>query len=444
MNLPAHVAQAIAALEEKGFPTYAVGGCVRDWLLGLAPHDYDLCTAAAPEETMAVFAACPLVTAGLKHGTVGIVTGGEVLEITTFRTEGGYGDARHPDWVHFVTDVREDLSRRDFTINAMAYSPTRGLCDPFGGENDLKRGILRAVGNPEQRFREDALRILRGGRFAARFGLTIEEKTYAAMFRLRETVSTLAQERVFEEISKLLTVTDARHLIESGPILAAAIPELAPMLGFDQHSPHHAYDVFTHTAYVTEAVPGALPLRWAALLHDVGKPACYTTDTTGRGHFYGHAQVGAEMADGILRTLKAPTALREKAVFLIDHHMTRLTADKKLLKRYCARWGMDTVRQLLCLQRADMGSKGTGEHTDDTVFDRVEAMLLEIEAENACLSLKDLAVNGRDLMALGFAGKAIGNVLESLLDAVVEERLPNKKQALLAEAKTLMENQNGI
>lgn len=444
MYLPAHVAQAMAALEERGYPTYAVGGCVRDWLLGLSPHDYDLCTAAAPEETQAVFSSCPQVLAGLKHGTVGVVTGGEVLEITTFRTEGGYGDARHPDWVHFVTDIREDLSRRDFTVNAMAYSPSRGLCDPFGGADDLKNGILRSVGDPEKRFREDALRILRGLRFAARFDLTIEAETFAAMERLKASLSSLAGERVFEEISKLLLAVDARHLTAFGGILAAAVLELEPMLGFDQHSPHHAYDVFTHTAYVTQAVPKTLPLRWAALLHDVGKPACYTTDATGRGHFYGHAKVGAQMADEILRSLKAPTALREKVVFLIEHHMTRLTPDRKLLKRYCARWGMDTVGELLQLQRADMGSKGTGEFTDDSLFEEIKALLQKIRDENTCLSLKDLAVNGRDLMALGFTGKAIGSALDALLEAVLEERLPNEKQDLLAEAKQLMENQNGI
>lgn len=444
MKLPEHVASAMALLEAAGYPTYAVGGCVRDWLLGLEPHDYDLCTAASPEEMQQLFAAFPLVLAGVKHGTVGVITGSDVVEITTFRTEGSYGDCRHPDWVAFVTDIREDLSRRDFTINAMAYSPTRGLCDPFGGQEDLKNGVLRAVGEPDRRFREDALRILRGLRFAARFRLKIEPDTFRTMCELKEFIGSIARERVFTELSKLLLCVSAHQLVTFGPILAAVIPELAPMLGFDQHSPHHAYDVFTHTAFVVESVPADAALRWAALLHDVGKVPCFTTDATGRGHFYGHAQKGAEMANAILHTLKSPTALREQVVFLIDHHMTKLIPDRKFLKRCIGRWSMDTVRQVLALQRADMGSKGTGESEDDSVFDAVEALLQQIAEENQCLQLKDLNVTGTDMIALGMQGKQIGSVLNYLLDCVIDETLSNEKAALIAAAKTFMENQNGI
>lgn len=444
MNLPENVAAAIEKLELSGYHAYAVGGCVRDWLLGKPAHDYDLCTAAAPAQIRRVFADYNQVLAGEKHGTVGIVFGNEVIEITTFRTEGGYADSRHPSWVTFVSDITEDLSRRDFTINAMAYSPKRGLCDPFGGQEDLKNGIIRAVGEPEKRFSEDALRILRGLRFAARLGFGIEQATFDAMLARKDTLDCLARERVFEELSKLLLCADAEKLSCFSPILSSAIAELAPMVGFDQCSPHHAYDVFTHTAFVVENVPASLPLRWAALLHDVGKPACFTRDATGRGHFYGHAKVGAEMADSILRRLKAPNALRENVIFLIANHMTKLTEDKKLLKRCCAKWGMENVRALLALQRADMGSKGTGESQDDALFSRIEAVLCEIEAENACLSLKDLAVRGQDMMALGLRGSAIGQTLNALLDAVMDERVPNEKAALLCAARNLMENRNGI
>lgn len=444
MNLPENVAAAIQTLENAGHCAYAVGGCVRDWLLGKPAHDYDLCTDAAPAQIRAVFAGYRQVLAGEKHGTVGIVFGDEVIEITTFRTEGGYDDARHPGWVAFVSDITEDLSRRDFTVNAMAYSPKRGLCDPFGGREDLKNGVIRAVGNPEKRFSEDALRILRGLRFAARLDFSIEQATFDAMLAQKRSLNYLARERVFEELGKLLLCADAEMLLRFAPILSCAVEELAPMVGFDQCSPHHAYDVFTHTAFVTENVPCTLPLRWAALLHDVGKPACFTQDATGRGHFYGHAKVGAEMADSILRGLKAPTALRENVVFLIANHMTKLTEDKKLLKRFCAKWGMENTRALLSLQRADMGSKGTGEFQDDDLFSRIESFLCEIEAENACLSLKDLAVRGQDMLALGLEGSAIGRTLTALLDAVIDERLPNEKAALLSAARKGMENQNGI
>ena len=433
MELPQYVLRCIDALENAGFEAYAVGGCVRDHLLGLQPHDYDLCTSALPDQTQKVFAGENLVLAGLKHGTVGVVTDGGVVEITTYRTEGGYQDSRHPDWVRFVSHIREDLARRDFTVNAMAYSPTRGYCDPFGGQQDLKDGILRAVGHAPTRFREDALRILRGVRFAARFRLTPESATMEAMLDLCPTLDKLARERVFEELCKLLLVARPEDLLRYCHILAAAIPELEPMIGFDQRSPHHAFDVFTHTAYVCGGVPNDLPLRWAAFLHDVGKPPCFTTDATGRGHFYGHAQVGSDMADAILRRLKAPTALRERAVFLIRHHMTSLLPERKLLRRRLSQFGREAVWQLLALQRADFGGKGVfGEITN---FDEVEAMLQALTAEDACLQVRDLAVSGKDLMEMGFpAGPQLGQCLNSLLEQVLDETLPNEKSALLGYA----------
>lgn len=435
MFLPGYVLSCITALESAGFAAYAVGGCVRDSALGLTPHDYDLCTSARPEQTAEVFADHRLVTAGIKHGTVGVITDSGVVEITTFRREGGYQDNRRPDWVAFVDDIREDLARRDFTVNAMAYSPSRGFADPFGGREDLRSGILRAVGDPEARFREDSLRILRGARFSVTYDLAPEPVTARAMVELSALMENLARERVFEEVSRLLLKTDAAGLIRFAQVLAAVIPELGPMIGFDQHSPHHAYDVFTHTAYVTGTVPRDLTLRWAALLHDVGKVPTFTRDENGRGHFYGHAQAGAEMADRILLGLKAPTALREQTVALVDRHMTRLEPDRKQLRRSISRLGREMVGQLLMLQEADMGSKGTGEYQDDSRFSRIRELLEIIDAENACLQLRDLAVNGRDMMALGYSGPAVGQVLQSLLDRVVSEELPNDRETLLAAAK---------
>ncbi len=434
MELPHSVRRCIDALENAGFEAYAVGGCVRDHLLGLTPHDYDLCTSALPHETQRVFSAENLVLAGVKHGTVGVVTEDGVVEITTYRTEGGYADSRHPDWVRFVPHIREDLARRDFTVNAMAYSPTRGYADPFSGQADLEKGILRAVGDPRLRFTEDALRILRGVRFAVRFRLNPDPATEDAMAELAPTLDKLARERVFDELCKLLQLVTADDLLRFAPILAAAIPELGPMIGFDQRSPHHAFDVFTHTAYVCGNVPQELALRWAALLHDVGKPGCFTQDSTGRGHFYGHAQAGAEIADEILRRLKAPTALRERVTFLIRHHMTPLTPDRKLLKRRLSQFGEEAVFQILALQRGDFGSKGVlGEAAD---FDETENLLREILAENACLQIKDLKIGGKDLMALGIpAGPIIGKCLNHLLEQVLDDQLPNEPQALLTAAE---------
>ena len=431
MYLPEYIQNCIDLLENAGFAAYAVGGCVRDACLGLTPHDYDLCTSALPSQTEELFRNYRLVHAGEKHGTVTVLTEGGQVEITTFRTEGGYRDNRHPDWVKFVADVEGDLARRDYTVNAMAYSPTRGFADPFGGREDLKGRILRAVGEPQQRFQEDSLRILRGVRFAARYGLTPEAKTMAAMVSQAYLMDNLARERVFSELCKLIIVVKAEDLTRFAPILAAAIPELAPMIGFDQHSPHHAYDLFTHTAHVVEGVPGELTLRWAALLHDTGKVVTFTRDATGRGHFYGHAKESAVIADAVLRRLKAPTALREDAVTLIEKHMTRLQPDRKLLRRQVSRLGFPMVEALLALQKADMGSKGTGEDDGQELFLKVRQLLEDLRREDACLRLKDLAVNGNDLMALGLRGKEIGLCLNALLEQVLEERLPNEKEALL-------------
>lgn len=437
MFIPEYVQLCIDRLEKAGFAAYIVGGCVRDAVLGLEPHDYDMCTAALPEQTEAVFADFPLVLAGKKHGTVGVVTGGGVVEITTFRTEGGYADNRHPEWVKFVPNIEYDLARRDFTINAMAWSPTRGFADPFSGQADLESKTLRAVGNAAARFDEDSLRILRGARFAAKYGLRIEFSTMSAMLQRRHLMENLARERVFEELCKLLMAADAEDLLRFARILGAVIPEIEPMIGFDQKNPHHAYDLFKHTACVTAAVPADLTLRWAALLHDTGKITTFTVDENGRGHFYGHARDSAAIADHILRRLKAPTKLREDAVQLIELHMTRLEPNKKAVRRWLSRLGPETMDKLLSLQEADMGSKGTGKPEEISQFSQLRAITEEIKAENACLSLKDLAVNGNDLMELGLSGKEIGRCLTWLLSLVIDEQLPNEKDALLASVKEI-------
>lgn len=431
MVLPEPVRFCLEKLEHAGFEARVVGGCVRDALLGREPQDYDICTQATPEQTQTVFSGCRLVLSGVRHGTVGVVTEEGVVEITTFRAEGGYRDNRHPDWVRFVPELKEDLARRDFTVNAMAFSPTRGLSDPFGGQADLDKGLLRAVGDPEQRFREDALRILRGARFCAAYHLRPEEKTLNAMLSQRALMENLSRERVFGELCKFLPVARLEDLQAFAPILAQVIPELAPMIGFDQRSPHHAYDLYTHVAYVTAGVEGELPLRWAALLHDIGKVPTFTQDETGRGHFYGHAAVGAQMAETVLRRLKAPTALTEQVVILIGNHMLRLTPEKKLLRRQCSRFGLETVQRLLSLQESDMNGKGTCRAEELAVYPEIRKQLITLREEEGCMSLKKLAVDGNDLKALGLSGREIGDTLRDLLDQVLEERLPNERDALL-------------
>jgi tRNA nucleotidyltransferase (CCA-adding enzyme) len=436
MKLPEYVTFCLDTLEGAGFAAYAVGGCVRDHLLGLQPHDFDLCTAARPEQIRACFPHHEQVLAGMKHGTVGIIFPEAVVEITSFRAEGTYSDCRHPDWVEFVDHIEGDLARRDFTVNAMAWSPVRGLADPFGGKKDLENRVLRAVGDPHRRFQEDALRILRGARFAARYGLRVHEKTLDGMLHLAPLMDGLAKERIFSELCKLLLWAEAEDLLRFAPIITQVIPELRPTVGLDQHSVHHSYDLYTHIAHVTAAVPRELPLRWAALLHDVGKPAVFTLDEEGHGHFYGHAPIGGEMAEEILNRLKAPADLCRTVKTLVELHMVRFEIQRKPLRRWLSRLGKETLMKLIALQEGDMGSKGTGKGNDGTYFSDLRCLLEELDQENSCLSLKDLAVNGKDLLELGYRpGKELGKCLQDLLDQVIDETLPNDSGVLLAEAE---------
>ena len=437
MQLPENISAAITALEQAGFAVYCVGGCVRDSLLGLTPQDYDLCTGALPAQIRQVFSDHELVLAGEKHGTVAVVTDGGLIEITTFRTEGGYTDTRHPDWVRFVPTVEEDLSRRDFTVNAMAWSPARGFADPFGGREDLQAGILRCVGDPEKRFTEDALRILRGIRFSVRYGLQIEHNTKDAMLRLAPLLDKLARERVLDELCKLLPHVCASVLLEFAPVFCRIFPELEACRGFDQHTPYHAWDVYTHTAYVVQVAPPEPGLRLAALLHDIGKPAAFAPDEKGIGHFPNHAALSAEMADSALRRLRASNALRTQVVELIARHMTPLEPDPRLLRKRLSRYGAEGTLQLLALQEADFAGKGTSEPPPD--FRRTEALIRQLLEEPGCLGVQDLAIHGRELLSLGFPeGPALGRCLHFLLEQVLSERLPNQKDALLEAAKCFL------
>lgn len=437
MHLPSYVCTCIDLLENAGFATYAVGGCVRDSLLGLTPHDFDLCTSATPEQMRQVFSGYRLVLAGEKHGTVTVVMDSQLVEITTFRLEGGYRDNRHPDWVKFVPSVEEDLSRRDFTVNAMAYSPARGFADPFGGRDDLKKKILRAVGEPTTRFTEDSLRILRGLRFSVRYGLTPEKATWEAMNALAPLMENLARERVFDELCKLLPLISAQALMSFAPILCQVLPEMEPMRGFQQRSRHHIYDLMEHTARVVEGVLPQLALRWAALLHDIGKPGTCVIDDQGEGHYHGHAKESALLADAALLRLKAPTALRKQVTNLVSRHMTPLEPDKHLLRRRLGKYGIQETLDLLELQKADYFATGT--KSAPGPFPEISQIIEEILNEEACFSIRDLCINGTDLLDLGFApGPKLGQCLSSLLRLVQEDAIPNEKAALLQKAKELL------
>ena len=437
LQIPAYAANLMKKLEQAGYNVWAVGGCVRDSLLGLTPHDWDLCTSALPEQTAALFSDLPLIRNGEKHGTIAVCTEGQVVEITTLRSEGSYTDGRHPDWVKFVPDLRQDLARRDFTVNAMAWSPAGGLQDPFGGARDLKAGVLRAVGDPETRFREDGLRILRGLRFAARFSLSIDPETGRAMNDCAGLLGKIAVERIYTELMGFLPHATAGLLCTYVPVICAVIPELAPAVGFQQHNPHHSLDVYCHIAHVVEAAPPAEELRLAALLHDVGKPQCFTRDENGVGHFKGHAQMGAEMAGEILDRLRCPTRRKERVVTLIAYHGSCRNTSEKAIRRLLRKLGEGMTRELLELDRADCHGKPTDDRQE--VFDEFEATLDRILREAPCFSLKDLAISGRDLLALGLEpGPDLGRILNALLDRVSDGRLENNRILLLEEAQRLL------
>lgn len=425
-------AQALEALRAAGYEAWIVGGCVRDFLLGLSPKDYDITTSALPEETKRVFQGCHVIETGIRHGTVTVVLEGEPLEITTYRVDGGYSDARHPDQVTFTRSLREDAARRDFTMNAIAYAPGEGLRDFFGGWEDIQNAQIRAVGDPEIRFREDALRILRGIRFASVLGFSLEAATEQAARKEAGRLSSISAERIAAELGKLLRGKDAGRVLQSYPdILGQVIPELLPMTGFDQRNHHHCYDLLTHTAVAVDHVPPVLPLRLAALLHDVGKPRCFSLGEDGEGHFYGHARESVAMAGEILRRLRFPNAVREKTETLIRYHDSVIEEDPRLVRRWLNRLGEETFFDLLSLQRGDMAALAPAYCTRQNHFDRLKTLAREILAETPCLQIRDLAVNGHELMGLGLQGREIGAALRFLLDQVLEGTISNEKEELM-------------
>nr|WP_302649905.1 HD domain-containing protein [uncultured Agathobaculum sp.] len=442
IRLPAHAARAIEQLEGAGFETWAVGGCVRDSLRGATPHDWDLCTAARPEQMKAVFAGKRVLETGLKHGTLTLLTDGGPLEITTFRADGGYSDGRHPDAVRFVGSVEDDLARRDFTVGAIAWHPVRGLCDPYGGLDDLQDGILRAVGDPDARFTEDGLRILRAVRFASQLGFAVEPQTAAAMRRQLGRLDCVAAERVREELTRTLCGRFVqRALLSYRDVLAAVLPELVPMFDCAQQNPHHLYDVWEHSVRAVGQVPAVPALRWAMLLHDCGKPACKTIDEKGVGHFYGHPKVSREIAEQIVQRLRFSGAESARILLLVEQHDRPLGENDKLVRRRLSQIGEARFRDLLAIKKGDAVGQGT--HPEDVAWlYGMEQCLDRVLAADACFSLRQLAVNGNDMLALGLSGPAVGAMLHDLLRAVIDEQADNTRGALLTLARARMEERH--
>lgn len=446
ITLPTEVAALLRQLREAGFAAYAVGGCVRDSLRGEAPQDWDICTNAKPQETAACFAAGRVVLTGERYGTVTVLRGGQGYEITTFRAEAGYSDSRHPDAVTFLPELRGDLMRRDFTVNAMAAGENGEVIDLFGGREDLAAGVIRCVGEPEQRFSEDALRILRALRFAARFGFAVAPETAAAIHALCGRLTQVSSERLRKELSGILKGRNAARILdEFSDVLCVALPELKPCIGFRQYNPHHTLDVWQHTLRVVDAVEPEETLRLAALLHDVAKPDVFCFDKNLIGHFPGHAAAGAARAAQILRRLHYDAAtVREVGELVAWHMRPSYPATERTSRRLLALAGPEQARRLLRLNRADRLGTGTQERTlVEAETQEAESMLEAQLAADACFSLKQLAVSGRDLLALGMPqGRTLGEVLETLLQQVISGNLTNTKAELCQYAQKMLEKKN--
>ena len=431
----------LSRLEAAGFEAYYVGGCVRDRLMGMEPHDYDITTSALPEEVETVFADCRLIETGLQHGTVTLVLDGEPFELTTFRVETTYSDHRHPDAVRFTRTLRDDLSRRDFTMNAIAMDRSGALADPFHGEEDIAAGMIRCVGDPMLRFEEDALRILRALRFSAVLGFSIEAKTREAIFAKKALLSHVSHERIFAELNKMLCGANAGSILQDYfDVITAVLPELAPMKGFDQRNYHHIYDVLEHTARVVDAVPQEKALRWAALFHDAGKPAVFSVDENGVGHFYGHADVSRGLAASALHRLRCDNAAIAMADLLIRYHDTPIECTPKAVRRALGKLTPEGFLALMQLKRADNLAQSPEFRSRQKEIDALAQLAEQIQAEAQCFRLKDLAINGHDLLALGYLpGRKLGTTLQSLFDAVLNDSLPNDRETLLEAAKREMD-----
>jgi tRNA nucleotidyltransferase (CCA-adding enzyme) len=434
MNFPTAVQRVLTQLTAAGHEAYAVGGCVRDLLLGRVPDDWDITTSARPEETMALFPGRCIPT-GLQHGTVTVRQDGASLEVTTFRTDGPYADGRHPRSVTFTRSLEEDLARRDFTVNAMAMDASGALRDPWGGRADLAAGRIRCVGDPARRLSEDALRILRALRFAAVLGFTVEEGTARALRASRSRLDHIAAERLRVELTKLLCGPRAAEVLRAFPeVVGAVLPEVLPMVGFDQRNPHHCYDVWEHTLHALAAAAPDPVLRWTILFHDIGKPNTFTVDVRGTGHFYGHGEASTALASAAMRRLKFDNDSRRRIELLVAWHDRNIPRTRRGIRRALHALGEEALGQLLAVKRADNLAQAPASRNIQTELDKAEAILGELLAERACFSLGQMAVDGRDMMALGLRGPAIGQMLRALLEQVLEEELPNERTALLAWA----------
>jgi len=432
MNINPNASHILDRLEEFGYESYIVGGCVRDMLMGKIPSDWDICTTAIPEEIKFVFSEYKTVDIGMEHGTVSVIMDGESFEITTMRTESDYADNRRPSCVQFVKSIELDLSRRDFTVNAIAYSPKRGLVDVFGGDQDIKNGIIKCVGEPDKRFLEDGLRIMRAIRFSSVLGFSIDEKTKESISRNKGILKNISRERIQIELVKLLMGEPENVLLEYSDVICEIIPELSLCIGFYQNTKHHSYDVYTHIVKSVSNAEKDELLRVVMLLHDIAKPLCCQTDFDGTTHFKGHDAKSAEIAGAVLKGLRFSRDFTVQAVNIIKYHDLRTPTSRRAVRRAISKIGAELFPILLDVQYADTLAQSM--YLREEKLDRISKireLYYEIIADADCIKISDLEIDGNDLIKLGYSGKEIGDLLTKALDAVIGDEIENDKKTLL-------------
>ena len=435
--LPDSVINILSRLQQGGFSAFVAGGAVRDMLMDKTPHDYDIATSAKPKDVKAMFART--VDTGIKHGTVTVVENKTGYEVTTFRRDGEYADGRHPSSVSFVDDVREDCARRDFTINAMMYSPDTGILDYFGGRNDIKRRLIRCVGEPERRFKEDALRMLRAVRFSAALSFKIEDSTWKAIKKCAVLIKKVSSERIAEEINKILLSENPdyiRKLHECG-LLRYIMPELERCFGEPQKNKYHIYDVGEHIMHTVKNVPADMTLRWAALMHDIGKPVCSSTGANGIIHFYGHHRESCKIAVDLMHRLRIGADTIRDAAVLVENHDVRVEPSQPAVKRMMSRTGEALFEKLMLLQTADNMAKNPKHFPEKKKrIDSAYQIYKEVLAERQPYLVSHLAINGKDLLSLGCRhGREIGDTLKKLIDEVIINPSLNNREYLIRRAK---------
>ena len=435
------VRPALERLNKNGFEAYLIGGSVRDALMGVPVGDIDITTNALPTEVKSVFSDCRVIETGIRHGTVTVLFEGEKFEITTYRQDGEYTDSRHPDRVEFSRSLKEDVLRRDFTVNGIAYSFSEGIRDFTEGEKDIERKIIRCIGDPERRFSEDALRILRALRFSSVLGFEIEAETENAIVKLAPSLDKISAERKRDELLKLLTGKNAEKVLLKYPeVIARVVPQIQKSIGFSQNNRHHIYDVYTHSVKALSASLPDTAIRTALFLHDIGKPHCATADSNGNNHFKGHAEKSAVLADEALKNLRLDNKTREEICLLVRYHGFSIMnpqgePDKIRLRRLISLLGYEGARKLIEIQRCDNSAKNPEYVLSAEFFKKAYDLIGEIEADGDCVSLKDLKINGADLKNAGYRGEEIGKELDSCLDLVLEGKIPNRREELLKEIK---------